>query len=1548
MMSRGKKLLTGLLMLLIMLVSASAALAEETTLQVSLVGMYPTSSGSYVDRQLNASFEVYQGGEYVTQVDTTAQKAGVVTLGGSGNVRLVPVMSTIPEEAIVNASGYTVSIVPGKMNSAPVIVMTNTGLFTVHTESESAFSLINERAETVLTFRTDRRGDYALPVGIPAGQYTLRMDEASLAISPWRDKVIDIEPYAGSASVAKITREYYYSAPTMKPVITVAPTATPVPTQAPTPVITVTPVPVQTTQAAPATVTPVPTETPVPTATPTPTVRPTATPVPDHGAMILQVTGDDVTVHYELISREGMAASGDAAANTQLRIDDLYKGDYILTILMADDTMLTALNGYETLQRQIAQWAVTIKGGQEQVYQLEMARAGALRGTLVDIPGAVDVMISGRMENVSVQAEGEYAASGLVPGMYRISMTLPAGEYAGEGWTLTDLENHVFAASSIEVPHGEEAVVPALSQLAEPAAQPEPLPVMEDAAAPVQQVTLPATGLTMPDAAAPANPAQLQVHVFVDSNNNGTCGKYEEDLSGALVSLVKYSGSVETVVASAVTDADGLVTFTAEAGEYIIRCEMPMNYGFGAKGTEIKSGHSLMDVTTSRTQDSLPITISPDVLNEAGIGAMPMASLTGTAWLDENGDGLYQPEEPGLPGVQVRAEGVRNGLVYETISAEDGTFTIEQIKNGAYDVTYTVPDGYLFTRTASDRSLPRSLITKEFVSSGKERVEFEQGKTETQHVGLMQEAVIEGLCFLDANYNGYYDDGEQTLPGVELNLYRDSNRKHLNTVTSGDDGVFRFDNMRGSTFFIKALLPKGATFTIGVDDPEGNQFAGRSGKREQTLEDITVADAGTLNMVVGAIRYGSISGTAYLDDNYNAAFDSGEKIVSGLLVTLYDASGEKLITKKTSAKGNYTFEDLVPGEYQIKLVAKDGYVFTAPGSGNIIVGTEEDMGASELFFVPLGEEVSGMHLGMIQPGVVEGMVFADANDNGKYDQDEQGLAGTTVRLMDKTGEVFSTMVNADGSFAFDTVMPGRYYLRYELPENGVFSPRVSGGNAVVGEGSHGAGDWFNFATGAHVTAPLCGGLDLGVISGVTFADNDGSGVMDNGEMPLSGVTLTLTPSRSDLTAQTVTTSRDGAYAFEDLRPDTYTLTLVCPDGLVLSRLANVTLPLAHGLAEQSVQVTVGMGTQWTEQYLGCVAPASVEGLAWLDENDNGLQDADERPAAGETLIFINQTTGETVASVTTDENGAFRVDGVAPGTYMFQYPLTEELRAARSGHSTFSEEDGAMVMRDIVIEEADHLSNASLAVVRYAGMSGHVWLESEGDVTMVQDAKVILMDGAMQPLAETISSEEGAYTFTGLMPGEYYLRVELPEGQLAVEPDDARLADGELVSTSDVCDGRNGTSAALQLMMAQQMTGLDFGSVLPGRLGDLCWLDVNGNGLQDYTDGGLPGVKIELIRGGKVVAELESNEYGYFRFDDIYPAAYTLRVTAPKGVKPTKQRSDLPMIISVLTESGESIPVTVESNKVNYNADLGFVLIDKKRLPEGYGEGTPQDWTFDK
>ena len=919
--------------------------------------------------------------------------------------------------------------------------------------------------------------------------------------------------------------------------------------------------------------------------------------------------------------------------------------------------------------------------------------------------------------------------------------------------------------------------------------------------------------------------------------------------------------------------------------------------------------------------------------------------ISGQCWFDSELDGLFVDGEPTLPGIKLELDGVRNGVHYETYSGADGYWHFDELSPALYNLTVTLPEGMMFTKL-SKKGGRRSIIT-----SGKSRQIDLNDKESRDHlyIGFTWAGEIKGRCFLDANYNGMYDEGELPMSGVKIQALKSMDEEVMTTY-SGDDGTYSLYGLRGSTYKMRVVLPEdGSDFSCTVSDPLGNHFKSRPNRRENFWDNFVLQEAQTREMNVGVIYPGSITGTVYYDDDFSADQTGNEKIVSGFLVGLYDEQGNVIAMDKTSVKGKYELTKLVPGNYMLHVTATKGYAFTKLGEGNVIVNRTGGEGFSEPFFLALGENRTNMDIGMIKPGTVEGSVFADRNDNGIRDDGENGLPGVTVRLIDdETGEeAFRADLSENGQYLFDAVMPGSYHLEYILPEGAVFARTVAGGNTISGDGV-GESESFSFASGATIQGPECGMLTLGRIDGLAYHDRNGNGIRDDGEEELAGMTLKLTPSRSELEEITVTTQGDGTYALEELRPDTWTLTVACPDKNVLSRTDSIKLPLTAGKNTQDVSLDVAMGAQWNDQQLGAVIPASLSGQVWMDENNDGLFDEGESTPAGLEITVTDDLTGKVFDVLRTDEEGRFSTSGMIPGNFTVSFPLDERTIAPKPGDSSFTEEGGKLVVNGIALEEDEAKEGLLLGIVRYTSIGGGVWIDRGDTVDPLAGAEIRLLDETGTVLQTATTGGDGEYLFNNLMPGTYTLDASMPEGCVIIEPDDRRLNEAQ-ISVITHATNRNGTSDPIELLMGEDQRKMNIGCVLPGRIGDFCWLDLDKNGLQGMDEPGIPNVRIELLRDGDFIAETETDQYGFWRFEDLYPAVYTLRVTAPDEVVATKQRTDIRIIASVLEEDGsgeyESIEIQVESDKANYNADIGFVCKKDGVVPVGTGEGKKQVWT---
>ena len=1063
------------------------------------------------------------------------------------------------------------------------------------------------------------------------------------------------------------------------------------------------------------------------------------------------------------------------------------------------------------------------------------------------------------------------------------------------------------------------------------------------------EATLPPDTLT-----AAENGGTVRVRVFNDRNGNGVFAKGEGFISGVSVTLTDENGDSLTLTTTDGTP-DGILEFrNLPEAAYTVSVTLPAGYGFTKKGNSGSAiDDSATDATTSGIQDAGICKVKDGSITEMAAGVWKTPHAAGFCWNDLNGDGKYQNGEPAIAGVHVRLSGQKNGLQYETYSDADGNWYVDRLKPGFYDLYVDVPSGMMFTRYSAEGGGRRSIFTNEGSKRGRRVIDTNKGESfDGQNVGFIKSAEIYGMCFLDANYNGLYDEGEEPIPGVKVEAWKQVNDETVATTVSGDDGTFLLTCMRGRTYRLRAVLPEtGITFTKVVANENGNRFLSRDGRREYYLNEQVIGDGERRYLAVGAIVPASLSGTAYLDDDLSGSLSGKEKTVSGLAVTLLDEQGNTVATDRTNVKGKYVFEDLTPGRYQLSLNAKAGYAFTKQGPGSVILNTSAGGGVSDMIEVPMGADITGMDMGMILPACVTGTLFSDDNDNGKRDAGENGLTEAKVHLIDADGNVaFTRNVNRDAIYTFDAVMPGEYKLRFELPENAIFAKITDGGNTFEDLGGYAESEMFSLGSDGKYTAKLCGALLLGSLDGMTFADTNGSGSRDADEPALTGVTLTLTPEREDLEPVAVTTGEDGTFAFTGIHPDQWTLRMDMPDGRVISRTTALKLPLTAGSSGEDTVLEIPTGYQVTGEAIGCVIPASLSGRMWMDENNNGLFDELEMTPEGETVTVMDDITGKVFAELHTDAEGRFATAGMIPGSFTVFFTPDSRTHGSLPGDSTFNEANGRLEMTGIVLNENESADNLLLGVVRETSLSGHVWVDLGGEITALPGAEISLNNAQTgEKLSHAISDEEGAYRFDGLMPLDYELTVVLPQDHAVVLPDDERLLGGQ-VSVMMYCDGRNGRSDPVSVTMGVDLTQEDIGAVLAGKLGDFCWLDENENGWQETEEPGIPGVKIELVRNGSTVAETVSDAYGYYCFTDVYPAVYTLRVTPPAEVKPTVHRTDIPLIDSALLETDETVceteEVSVASGKANYNADLGFTVRVKGVLPDGLNEGPTRDWTW--
>ncbi|MCH9697227.1 MAG: MSCRAMM family adhesin SdrC [Gammaproteobacteria bacterium] len=160
---------------------------------------------------------------------------------------------------------------------------------------------------------------------------------------------------------------------------------------------------------------------------------------------------------------------------------------------------------------------------------------------------------------------------------------------------------------------------------------------------------------------------------------------------------------------------------------------------------------------------------------------------------------------------------------------------------------------------------------------------------------LKGRGVIKGRVFIDSNGDGLFQADEKPLGGVILQV--EGTRLMLRTDPDG--------------YYTIANLPTGS-YRLTVDErrlPLGLI------RESAYIRYATIGDGQITEYDIAMIQSGQIRGRLFIDSNHNGVLDKGEKGLEGVRLLL-NPGGLHTIT---SAFGQFAFDELETGEYQIQL-----------------------------------------------------------------------------------------------------------------------------------------------------------------------------------------------------------------------------------------------------------------------------------------------------------------------------------------------------------------------------------------------------------------------------------------------------------------------------------------------------------------------------------------------------------------------------------------------------------------------------------------------------
>jgi len=298
-------------------------------------------------------------------------------------------------------------------------------------------------------------------------------------------------------------------------------------------------------------------------------------------------------------------------------------------------------------------------------------------------------------------------------------------------------------------------------------------------------------------------------------------------------------------------------------------------------------------------------------------------------------------------------------------------------------------------------------------------------------------------------------------------------------------------------------------------------------------------------------------------------------------------------------------------------------------------------------------------------GSIGNFVWHDLNGDGIQNSGESGMSGVTVSLLDMSGIVVASMVtNANGNYLFENILAGTYLVRFGLPSGYSFTSSKVGSNDdldsdVVGLFGPGTTNWIELLSGQTRLNIDAGVYTCSTINGFVWYDINHNEVLDNFENGINGIRVNVYRNNGGVWQliqysftghRPNTPSGDGYFEF-CVRPGEFYIEFETPPiGLVRVRANRGNNPNrdsditnANGVGTTNT-FNVNSGQQFLNVGAGFYPMAIVGNTVWLDENLNGIQDANETKVEGVVVEAFDAQTNQLVSTAITNEEGNYSLE----------------------------------------------------------------------------------------------------------------------------------------------------------------------------------------------------------------------------------------------------------------------------------------------------------------
>ncbi|MGB9751310.1 SdrD B-like domain-containing protein, partial [Roseiflexus castenholzii] len=733
------------------------------------------------------------------------------------------------------------------------------------------------------------------------------------------------------------------------------------------------------------------------------------------------------------------------------------------------------------------------------------------------------------------------------------------------------------------------------------------------------------------DAGAPAGFRTIVVRAWDDQDANGIQDAGEPGLSGLTLGLYTPSNAL---VATATAGPDGTYRFVDNVPAGVSNYTIRVTGGIPA-GWVLTTQNANFDSEDRRDSDAQLVAGEPRItvpnaargVNDDSLDVgFARGAVSGFVWRDLNQDGLRDPGEPFINGVEVELRDSSDNLIgtsqttrsilndpanragfFEFVSVPlTATYRV-RIPNAEFDTAADLLFGHAtplnnpaLPPAIGDRGLingsadgPAVIGAGDFLQTPDFTLDATNRRNETSNFGLYA-GTVGDFVWHDVNRNGSVDPAESTLGLANALVFVDLDSDcQVDTgepqTTTDLNGNYLFDS-----------LPLGITYTVvlaasnfapgGALEGLGYTTGAACGSTEGVVITTTLLTAAVptdWNVDFGIAR-AEIGNFVWEDDNGDGIFDLSETGVQSVTVQLYGAGPDNTfftaddvtigLSQTTNASGIYTITDILSGTYYATF----------------------DLSALPPAYVA----------SIVTP---TGWLSVDPPANSSDDIND-------VRAL-VSGRVWRTPT------------------------------------FTIARGSQNPG------VDAAVYRPAS-------LSGRVFFDQNGNNQDETSPEPgLANFTVNLRRASDDAVVTTTTTLADGSYVFSSVAPLTYVVEIVRPDPSNWSFVApdnpSAGDPLASDVDAngRTGVLTVTSGITVTDVDAGLRGNNTVQGYVFFDRDGSFTQTANDLALNSATATLtvtvatVNLTTTYTLTATTTGSDPNYSFAGLPGGTAGVTYTL---------------------------------------------------------------------------------------------------------------------------------------------------------------------------------------------------------------------------------------------------------------------------------------------------